>query len=147
MKCVAMVVGLLVCNCASAATYVYQQNPNQQHAGKCGKFLQPFQLTITMQKAIPPNSNNLMVPLKTVSINAGALKYQWTQKYNKNRTNNAIFTADSNGDITAWAVDGGHRSSAVQTVNDSAFYVQDELMFNCGAEGSKDNPGTWARTQ
>jgi hypothetical protein len=145
MKFFTIVAALLLCNSASAATFVYQQNPNQQHGGRYGKDLLPFQLTIITHKGIPANTTETLA-VKSVTLNAGG-KFQWTQKYNKKLNGNAQFTTDANDNIIAWVVGGGHRRSRVASLNDASYGVQDLLTFPCGTEGSTNNPGTWTHTE
>ena len=119
MKYLTLFAALLLCSNAQAATYVYQANAYQGHGGRCGGVLVPFQLTVTVKKVLPPNSN-LIVPVETVSLNAGG-KYQWERSYKKKDGYEDGFTTDSNGDIVAWTVTAGesHRTYVV-TQNETA---------------------------
>jgi hypothetical protein len=146
MKHLIVLAALLLCSNAQAATYVYQAKAYQGHAGRCGGKLLPFQLTITVSQAIPPNSSNLTVPLQTISINAGG-KYQWEREFNKKDTDNGQFTTDLDGDITAWIVAGGTTHRRLVFSQNQIGNVQDSVRFKCGSAGGEGNPGKWKQEE
>jgi hypothetical protein len=138
--------GILLCNSASAATYVYQTNPNQGHSGRCGRELLPFQLTITVQEPFPLNADSIIIPLESIYVNAGG-KYQWGRKYNKKHTDGASITTDSNGNIIGWDVSGAKTQRVQSWTHNISGSIEDIAEFKCGTEGSANNPGTWTRTE
>ena len=144
MKHLIVLAALLLCSNAQAATYVYQAKAYQGHSGRCGKALLPFQMTITVRKAFPPN-RNLNVPLETVSIDAGG-KFQWTATNTKQHQLGGIFVTDGNGDITGWSVAGATRRSQAWTHNEPNS-VEDFVEFKCGSAGNGNDPGIWTRTE
>jgi hypothetical protein len=145
MKHLTLFAALLLCSNAQAATYVYQANAYHGHDG-CGRTLLPFQLTITVHKAFPPNSN-LKVRIETVSLNAGGGKYQWQRRYTRKDNYINGFTTNSNGDITEWDLNGAtsHRRG-FYTFNETGA-VEDGVEFKCGGAGNENSPGTWKRTK
>ena len=146
MKHLTLCAALLLCSNAQAATYVYQANAYQGHDGRCGGQLLPFQVTITVRKAIPPNSSNLIVSLKTLSIYAGE-NYQWGRRFNKQHTDGGAFTTDPDGHITEWNVAGATNHRRGFYTQNQTGDVRDFVQFMCGSAGGAGDPGTWTRTK
>jgi hypothetical protein len=144
MKHLAVFTALLLCGNVHAATYVYQANAYKGHNGRCGGALLPFQITITVKKAFPPDSN-IYEPLKTISVSAGG-KYQWERRFGKKHNNSPFFATDSNGQITAWGINGAMSLHTQVWSQNETGDVSDGVVFKCGAAGSQNDPGTWTRT-
>jgi hypothetical protein len=147
MKHIILFAALLLCSNAQAATYVYQAKAYQHHGGKCRKALLPFQVTLTVRKAFPPNFSRMAVPLQSISIDAGG-KLQWGEKFNKKHTDAASFATDLNGNITTWDVDAATRRRRwFATVNEPGSSVEDQVHFTRCYGENQNRPGSWTRTK
>jgi hypothetical protein len=145
MKYLTLCAAVLLCSNTQAATYAYQANAYQGHEGRCGRKLLPFQLTITVTNAFPPN-RNLNVAFQTVAIDAGG-KYQWGYRSTKKRQLSGLFTTDANGDITEWSVGASKSTHKQASTHNETGSVEDFVEFDCGGAGVDGDPGTWARTK
>jgi hypothetical protein len=114
--------------------------------GGAGGDLLPFQVTITVSQDIPPNNSNLIVPLQTISLNAGG-KYQWERKFNEKHTDSAQFTTDPDGHVTRWTVGGGAHDHRVFYTEDEVGFVQDAVRFKCGTAMGTFDPGKWKQKE
>jgi len=147
MKYLAVCVALMMCASAQAATYVYQSQAYQSHHGHCGDNIEPFQMTITLSKPLPPSSS-VEVPLKTIMINAG-VGLRWKLRFMNQAT--PYFSTDGNGNIINWQIfafkDGGRIevASINEVVNENA--VGDSVFFKCGYAQNSHAAGTWTRTK
>ena len=146
MKHLTLCAALLLCCNAHAATYVYQANAYQGHGGRCGRALLPFQVTITVRKAFPPNSNLNDAPLQAISINAGG-KLQWGYRATKKRELGGLFVTDSNGDITEWNIGASMSRFKQFRTSTEAGPVEDVVEFKCGSAENQNDPGAWTRTE
>jgi hypothetical protein len=143
MKHLTLCAALLLCGNVHAATYVYQANAYQSHDG-CGRALLPFQMTITVRRPFPPNSN-LNVPFQSIAVNAGG-NYQWGYRNTKKHELGGLFTTDSNGDIIEWTVGGAKARFVQAATHNESNSVEDVIEFKCGSAGNQNRPGTWTRT-
>ena len=144
MKHLIVLAALLLCSNAQAATCVYQANAYKGHNG-CGRALLPFQMTITVHKVFPPNSN-LNVPFETIYLNAGG-KYQWGYRNTKKHELGGIFVTDENGNITGWSVAGSMARFVQAWTHNEPNSVGDAVVFKCGGAGNANHPGSWTRTE
>jgi hypothetical protein len=145
MRHLTLIAALLLFSSAQAATYVYQASPYQDHQGRCGGTLLPFQMTITVTKAFPPN-RKLNMTFQTVAIDAGG-KYQWGYRSTKKHQLSGLFTTDANGDITEWSVGASKFARTQAWTHNETGSVGDVVEFKCGAAGTQNDPGTWTRTE
>ncbi len=145
MKHLMLVLAVLLCSNAQAATYIYQANAYQSHGGACGRKLLPFQVMITVSKAFPPSAN-LNVPLKSVAMTAGG-KWQWGRLFDKQHSDSAIFETDSNANIIAWNVTAAKSHRKYVVTQNEAGAIEDLVEFVCGGAEVKGDPGTWTRTE
>jgi hypothetical protein len=146
MKYLTVFAALLLCSSGQAATYVYQANAYQGYRGSCGEQLLPFQMTITVDNAFPPNSKFNDAPLQAIWINAGG-KYQWGYHASKKRALGGSFVTNSNGDITEWAVGAAKSARKQAFTHNETGSVEDLVEFNCGSAGVDGDPGAWTRTE